>query len=1101
MQIERVKILLVVDQPGGGASLSDTLTRLGYDIYGVRMVGAALSPHDQHDALVVIVAFDASNSDLAFKTACQIRLEHEIAVVVVCHGEPQVGCDEVNQIGYLASPFEDRDLHATIQLTYHCCKGQRAKPSPPNELEAPFFQRIAKLEPLKDRPRPEYGIQPVVERGSQTSDDRLLLALLASNQGLWDWNLISNTIFLCRKSLAITGLTQDEIDFDYEFLRKVVHAEDVDDVIDAIERHVRGETEFISNDFRVVTDTTMGRWVRCVGRVAERDEHGAPRRILGSVSDIHSQKQMELQLSQFRQAIESANSGIFLVDAQVEGKPITYVNSAFSQMTGYSREEVLGQHYRTFSCPQANHSEFAALCKAFADRQPCQVVLKNHRKDGTALWNQLSIAPITDDRGRVTHFVGVLNDITARKQAESRIKKDISLRKRAVKILRRSNEELEMLVRDRTAKLQESEERLRIFVENVPAGVAMFDRDMRILAYSNRWQADYRLEGQELIGRSYYELLPQIPERIRKVHQHCLEGHSERADQDAVELDHGEIEYFRWEVQPWRNSLGIVGGLVIFTELITKEVLARQALIESEERFEQIATSINHIFWVCVLPDLKYLYVSPAFEMIFGRPIEDIYARPMCWLENVHEDDRRRVRRAFSEWIENPTEATMSFRVVRGDGECRWLYIRGISVRREQGGRYRVTGVTEDVTDAKLMEMQALKAQKLQAVGQLAGGIAHDFNNFLLLISCCSEQLLEQFPNDDSNRQAATAIRDAVERAKGLTRQLLAFTRKQVLDLTVGDLNQLVSKSIQMMKQAIRDNITLNIHLTSQSAMIKVDPGQIDQILLNLILNAQDAMPNGGTVTIETNRYDLGTRLPEFVDDHTPLEVEVAPGRYVGLKVIDTGTGMSENVKARIFEPYFSTKQGGKGAGLGLAVVQGIVSQYGGYVKVDSKLGMGTQFEIFLPYAETDDTALPQSLNFPDEFDGTETILLVEDGSEVRPILKRALESHGYYVLEAPHGPAALALAIRYSGPIDLLLTDVVMPEMNGVEVSEALAAIFPDLATIFISGYANNESIWDRVRRGDNCFLQKPFGTNEMLRKVREVLDQRSVTEEDSDL
>jgi len=392
--------------------------------------------------------------------------------------------------------------------------------------------------------------------------------------------------------------------------------------------------------------------------------------------------------------------------------------------------------------------------------------------------------------------------------------------------------------------------------------------------------------------------------------------------------------------------------------------------------------------------------------------------------------------------------------------------------------------IMRDLTERRKLEAQLHHSQKMEAIGQLAGGVAHDFNNLLTIISGYSEVLLARLPATDPASRLLQEIHKAGERAAALTRQLLAFSRKQIIQPKVLDLNALVSEVGKMLRRVIGEDLTLTTVLSPRLGQVKADPGQIEQVLMNLAVNARDAMPQGGKFTIETANVELDQNSIQG-------QPEVQPGCYVLLAVSDTGCGMTEETKAHIFEPFFTTKDLGKGTGLGLATVYGIVKQSGGYIYVDSEPGHGTMFKIYLPLVEDGVPSGQSHTNPKTSPHGSETILLVEDEDAVRSLTRYALQLHGYAVLEARDGEEALRVAEQHQGPIHLLMTDVVMPRMDGRQVAERLAQAQPGLKVLFLSGYTDDAVVRHGVLASEVAFLQKPFTPSALTQKVRDVLDQ----------
>ncbi|MCI0702738.1 MAG: ATP-binding protein, partial [Planctomycetia bacterium] len=403
-----------------------------------------------------------------------------------------------------------------------------------------------------------------------------------------------------------------------------------------------------------------------------------------------------------------------------------------------------------------------------------------------------------------------------------------------------------------------------------------------------------------------------------------------------------------------------------------------------------------------------------------------------------------------------------------------------VAARDETGLPKLVTAVVIDMTERKKLEEQFRQAQKMEAIGRLAGGVAHDFNNLLTVINGYGQMLLDRLPSTDLTRDLVQEMTAAGERAAGLTAQLLAFSRKAIVEPKVLDLNEVVTQSAKLLRRLIGEDVVLATALAPNLDRVKADPTQVEQVILNLAVNAKDAMPRGGKLTIETR----GLRLRE---EDRALYPDLPQGRYVQLAVSDTGVGMSEEVKSRLFEPFFTTKEQGKGTGLGLAVVHGAVKQSGGRVDVYSELGIGTTFKILLPAVTA---AVPASGTVRLAPKGAETVLLVEDEAGVRKFGRLALETQGYTVLEAAGGEEALRIAERHAGPIHLLVTDVVMPRMGGREVAEAVRARHAGLKVLYVSGYTDDAVVRHGIVDETDAFLQKPFTPLALARKVRMVLD-----------
>ena len=514
---------------------------------------------------------------------------------------------------------------------------------------------------------------------------------------------------------------------------------------------------------------------------------------------------------------------------------------------------------------------------------------------------------------------------------------------------------------------------------------------------------------------------------------------------------------------------------------ITDRAVAEDAFRTSEARFRELAESIRDVFWVFDIEQQAFTYVSPAYEEIWGRPGEEVCGHGFDSPHAIHPDDRDAVTKAF---VSNGPRGTFNeqYRVVRPDGSLRWVHNRGFKVTDADGVTRRVVGVAKDVSDQKQLEQQLVQSQKMEGIGRLAGGIAHDFNNILTAVLGYSQMLLEQIDEDKPMYVDLKEIEVAANRAAALTRQLLAFSRQQVVNLVVLDVNGVVSEIEQMLRPLIGADVIMTTKLTPEHCPIKADSTQIEQILVNLAVNARDAMPSGGTLTIETATVTLATARAE--DGAT-----VPPGRYARISVSDTGCGMTADTKTHLFEPFFTTKEKGKGTGLGLATVYGTVKQLGGFVFAHSRLPQGTTFEILLPHC---DELVPRPApEFPTrtEIGAGEVVLLVEDDPMVRKFSAAVLTRHGYRVLEADAADRALTFLEEFEDPIHLLLTDVVMPGMSGLELTEIVETRRPETKILLMSGYTDRALAKDVMGRGGGL-LQKPFSAETLLRRIRRVLD-----------
>jgi PAS domain S-box-containing protein len=512
-------------------------------------------------------------------------------------------------------------------------------------------------------------------------------------------------------------------------------------------------------------------------------------------------------------------------------------------------------------------------------------------------------------------------------------------------------------------------------------------------------------------------------------------------------------------------------------ELSRKKSRAEQALRDSEQRYRDLINTAPDL--ICTV-DLegRFTSLNPAFTAIHGWPISEWLGKPFQRL--VHPEDRLRAEAAFADALQGKMPAIVEARCLTSSGGYVHVEVTSTPQVRE-GNVVGVLAIVHNVTERKHLEEQYRQAQRMEAVGTLAGGVAHDFNNLLTAIMGFSELLVDGLREDEGHCQLAREIRRAGDRAVALTRQLLAFSRKHVLAPVSLNLNSVVGEMEKMLRRLIGEDIDFATMLEPALGRVHADPGQIEQVLMNLVVNSRDAMPRGGQLTIATRNVTLDE---SFVRNHR----DIKPGPYILFSVTDTGCGISPKNKKRIFEPFFTTKGPGKGTGLGLAIVSGIVKQSGGEIEVESELGQGATFYIFLPRIdEQAPQAKPEASKVPC---GSETVLLVEDDDGARCLTRMALEAKGYTILESKNGTEALRLQAEFEDSIALLITDVVMPHMSGRELADRLTGLRPELKVLYVSGYLDDALVRHGIMESRMAFLQKPYSPAALARKVREILD-----------
>jgi two-component system, cell cycle sensor histidine kinase and response regulator CckA len=661
----------------------------------------------------------------------------------------------------------------------------------------------------------------------------------------------------------------------------------------------------------------------------------------------------------------------------------------------------------------------------------------------------LTVTPLSDDhpKGAIVMYV----DVTAKRETES--------------------------------SLRESERRFSDMLGNVELVSLMLERDARI-TYCN----DYllRLTGwrrEEIIGRDWIELFipPANHDEIRSLLARRLAGQgSESHHENPILTRSGEQRLIQWNNTVLRSAAGTAIGVASIGYDITHRKEAETALKESEERFrstfEQAAAGMGY-----TTPEGRWVRVNQRLCDIVGYTREELLT--LTHQDITHPDDHDLDTDARRKLITDELQTlSREKRYLRKGGSPVWVDVTVSTLRNESGEAKYFIAVVQDITARKELELELFHAQRMEGVGQLAGGIAHDFNNLLTVISCRSQLALERMAPRDPLRREFDLIYKTSARAAALTHQLLAFSRKQVLQPKVLDMNELVNNSTNLLKRLIGENIDLAFVPAPDAGRVRVDPGQLEQVIVNLAVNARDAMPDGGRLTIETSNVTLAA-------EYTALHAGVTPGPYVALTVSDTGTGMDRAVQARLFEPFFTTKGPGYGTGLGLATVYGIVKQSDGHIRVYSELGHGTVFKVYLPRTD----ALPEAASVAPPGGlpaGTETVLLVEDENEVRHLAHEVLGVLGYTVLEAASPGEAILIAERHVGLIGLLLTDVVMPGMSGRALASRILAERPETKVLFMSGYTDDAIVRHGVLEPGTSFLEKPFTVEALAVKVRKELD-----------
>ena len=627
--------------------------------------------------------------------------------------------------------------------------------------------------------------------------------------------------------------------------------------------------------------------------------------------------------------------------------------------------------------------------------------------------------------------------------------------------------------------LRASEERFRSLVESIDDVVFRLDREQRCVDAFGRWLEREGFKPADLIGKRIDEIVgPEAAPVHEDANRRALAG--ETITYDWMLTSRRGIHHMQTTLSPLRSPTGEVTGIVG----VGRDISLR---VEAGRELQRWARIFEHAGWgvAIVSADGETIEsVNPAFALMHGWTVEELRGKPMADLAAPgRRDEFLRKEAALGE----PGHRMWETERVRQGGVTFPALIDATAVKDGDGNVICYAVNLQDLTERRRAEEQVRQAQKMEAVGRLAGGVAHDFNNMMMIIMGFSDFLLTTLEPDDPRWADADEIRKAADRAMHLTRQLLGFGgRQQLVARQVLSLNEVVSGMERMLRPLVGEDIRLITRLSVGLGGVEADYGQLEQVVMNLALNARDAMRGGGQLTIET----LDVDLPEgYAYRHVGIDIPAGP--YVMLVVSDTGHGMTPEVKGRLFEPFFTTKPATQNTGLGLATVYGIVVQSGGYIWVDSEPDKGTAFKICFPKVEAEDGISPPSVPITQPTRGSETILLVEDEPTVRNVAIRVLTNQGYLVLAASNGEEALALADKVGGAIDLVLTDVVMPDLGGPELVARLVERWPRIRALYMSGYAEGDKMRVGPQNPKTSFLQKPFSADSLVPMVREVLDQ----------
>ncbi len=872
-------------------------------------------------------------------------------------------------------------------------------------------------------------------------EERLVESQAVAKLGHYNFDIRSGTWTNSAELDMIFGIETDYARTVEGWL-KIIHPDFIEMMQGHLFDHVLKQHNLFNKEYKIINQSTgKEKWVHGKGRL-KFDENNNPVEMFGTIQDITAKKHFEEELRDSEERFKALHNASFGGIGIHDQGLILDCNKGLSEITGYPYEELVGMDGLKLIAEESQNQVKRRIITG--SEKPYEIYGK--RKDGSKYPVRIEAKNIPY-KGRTVRVVE-FRDITEQKEAE--------------------------------IALQESENRFRSITEQSTYVISLTDENGFLQYISPACRKIFLAEPEEMIGHHFTEYLDESAHQFAANLFNKIMLHAERAESVEFLMKKNDGSRFYGEVSGSEFKSASASGVLVVINDISDRKKAEDALRESESKFRSVIEQSNDA--LIIIFDGRIDLANPRFSTLTGYSIDEIMSDDFDLIQLLPPEDaasKEELQRIFQHNTSFPCDIEFSLVEKNSISHVVQASISEINY----GDNKAVLGLFRDVTEQKMLEIQLRQAQKIESIGHLAGGIAHDFNNLLTPILGTTELALMNMEPSNPIFQDLQQIAETADRAKDLTRQLLAFSRKQVLDVKTSDLNELITNFQRILRRTIREDIRIILDCCSTSLPVRVDISQIEQILMNLSVNAQDAMPDGGTITIKTDKVTLDKA-------YSKKHPDIKPGEYVKLELSDTGTGMDEATRSKAFDPFFTTKEVGKGTGLGLSTVYGIVKQHDGNLQLESEVGSGTTFTLYFPSMsgkkighserEMEETALR----------GNETILLVEDDQSVRKIAKRFLTNYGYNVLTAEDGKAALKLVKTDKPKLDLLVTDVIMPNLNGRQVHSLLNVHYPNIPALYMSGYTQDIISHHGVLEEGIDFIQKPLGIKKFIAKVREILD-----------